>query len=95
MVACAIAGLLLLLPAVAPAERDFTVSFTANAQGDITGTGNTLLTCRDSDSLCAAARRPSSAAEIPPGTSPHRVGPPVMAGRGDVDALAAPVVPAS
>ena len=30
------------LPAVASADRDYSVRFTQNAQGDITGTGNTL-----------------------------------------------------
>jgi hypothetical protein len=44
------------LPPSAGAERDYTVRFTENFQGDITGTGNTLLTCRDDDSQCAAAR---------------------------------------
>jgi len=39
------------------ADRDYTIRFTANAQGDITGTGNTLLTCDDRDVRCAAARR--------------------------------------
>jgi hypothetical protein len=38
------------LPPSAGAERDYTVRFTENFQGDITGTGNTLLTCRDDDS---------------------------------------------
>ena len=45
------------LPTVARADRGYTVRFTQNAQGDITGAGNTLLTCRDDDSRCAAARR--------------------------------------
>ena len=45
------------LPTVARADREYTVRFTQNAQGDITGAGNTLLTCRDDDSRCAAARR--------------------------------------
>ena len=46
----------LALPSSAAAERDYTVRFSKNFQGDITGTGNTLMTCRDSDSQCAAAR---------------------------------------
>jgi uncharacterized repeat protein (TIGR01451 family) len=46
----------LALPAVAVADRDYSVRFTRNAQGDITGTGNTLLTCRDDVAQCTAAR---------------------------------------
>src|SRR3954469_12022491 len=41
---------------IARAERDFGLRFQANAHGDVTGTGNTLLTCVTSDSLCAKAR---------------------------------------
>jgi uncharacterized repeat protein (TIGR01451 family) len=48
--------LALLLPAAAHAERDYSVRFSVNAQGDITGTGNALVTCRDSDNRCANAR---------------------------------------
>jgi uncharacterized repeat protein (TIGR01451 family) len=48
--------LVLLLPPVAHAERDYSVRYTVNAQGDITGTGNALVTCLDSDSRCANAR---------------------------------------
>ena len=48
--------LALLLPAVAYAERDYSVRFTVNAQGDVTGTGNALVTCLDSNNRCAAAR---------------------------------------
>ena len=44
------------LPAVASADRNYSVRFTQNAQGDITGTGNTLLTCNDSDSRCTGGR---------------------------------------
>lgn len=53
VVACLAA---LVLPAAASADRDYTVRFTQNAQGDITGTGNTLMTCQDSDSRCDNAR---------------------------------------
>jgi uncharacterized repeat protein (TIGR01451 family) len=46
------------IPVAAPAsaDRGYCVRFTTNAQGDIDGTGNTLMTCRDSDANCAAAR---------------------------------------
>jgi uncharacterized repeat protein (TIGR01451 family) len=47
----------LLVPASAAADRDYTIRFSRNAQGDITGTGNTLMTCVDTDSRCAAARQ--------------------------------------
>jgi uncharacterized repeat protein (TIGR01451 family) len=56
LVCAAFAALALTLPSVAFADRDYTIRFTANAQGDITGTGNTLLTCDDRDARCAAAR---------------------------------------
>ncbi|HEY7619781.1 MAG TPA: hypothetical protein VH834_08415 [Solirubrobacteraceae bacterium] len=42
-------------PAIA--DRDFAVRFTTNAQGDITGTGNSLLTCRTADAGCTDARQ--------------------------------------
>jgi uncharacterized repeat protein (TIGR01451 family) len=56
-----LAPLLVLLAVVAlappaSADRAFSVRFTTNAQGDITGTGNSLLTCRTDDSGCPAAR---------------------------------------
>jgi uncharacterized repeat protein (TIGR01451 family) len=41
---------------MAHADRDFSLRKTFNAHGDVAGTGNTLLTCLDSDNLCAAAR---------------------------------------
>jgi hypothetical protein len=49
-----VAGLAAAVPA--SADRDYAVRFTRNAQGDITGTGNTLVTCLDDDAKCAAAR---------------------------------------
>jgi uncharacterized repeat protein (TIGR01451 family) len=51
-----VAALLLLAPATAAAERAYTIRYSANLQGDISGTGNTLLTCLDTDTVCAAAR---------------------------------------
>ena len=57
LLVCAMGLAAAALPAVARADRAYTVRFTQNAQGDITGTGNTLLTCRDDDARCAAARR--------------------------------------
>jgi len=56
--ACCAAALAAGLAAASPAsaDRNYTVRFTQNAQGDITGTGNTLMTCRDDDDKCAAAR---------------------------------------
>ena len=38
------------------APRPFTPRFTTNDTGDVTGTGNTLLTCPDTDANCAGAR---------------------------------------
>ena len=55
LLVCAMGLAAAALPAVARADRGYTVRFTQNAQGDITGAGNTLLTCRDDDSRCAAA----------------------------------------
>jgi uncharacterized repeat protein (TIGR01451 family) len=50
-------GAALALPGVAAADRAYSIRFTANAQGDITGTGNTLMTCdEDRDVRCPAAR---------------------------------------
>ncbi len=43
--------------AVAQADRAFGLRESFNVHGDVTGTGNTLLTCVDTDSLCPAARR--------------------------------------
>jgi uncharacterized repeat protein (TIGR01451 family) len=53
----AVIAALLALPAVASAERDYTVRYTSNSQGDITGTGNTLMTCLTTDSKCGAAQQ--------------------------------------
>jgi uncharacterized repeat protein (TIGR01451 family) len=55
VVACAI-GVLLCLPGMAAADRGYTVAYSENHQGDITGTGNTLLSCFSADTRCAAAR---------------------------------------
>src|SRR4051794_13997007 len=44
------------LPGRAAADRGYTVAFTADRQGDITGTGNTLMSCYDGYPGCAAAR---------------------------------------
>jgi hypothetical protein len=56
VVLCAM-GAALALPGVAAADRAYSIRFTANAQGDITGTGNTLMTCdEDRDVRCPAAR---------------------------------------
>jgi uncharacterized repeat protein (TIGR01451 family) len=49
--------ILLALAPPASADRNFALRFTTNAQGDITGTGNSLLTCSDSDPGCADARQ--------------------------------------
>jgi len=56
LIACALTALGAALPQAAAADRDYTVRFTQNAQGDITGTGNTLLSCRASDPDCLRAR---------------------------------------
>src|SRR5262249_52685166 len=53
--ACVIA-VLLSVPGTAAADRAYTSVFNENHQGDITGTGNTLLSCFSADSRCAAAR---------------------------------------
>jgi hypothetical protein len=50
------AALLAGLPAGAAADRDYRAVFSENRQGDITGTGNTLMSCFDSDRRCSAAR---------------------------------------
>jgi hypothetical protein len=50
------AAIALALPSLAAAERNYSVRSTTNAQGDITGTGKTLMTCRDDDAKCGAAR---------------------------------------
>ena len=42
---------------VAHADRAFGLRESFNVHGDVTGTGNTLLTCVDTDNLCPAARR--------------------------------------
>jgi uncharacterized repeat protein (TIGR01451 family) len=55
VVACVIA-VLLSLPGTAVADRAYTAVFNENHQGDITGTGNTLLSCFSTDPRCAAAR---------------------------------------
>ena len=48
---------LLGLPGAASADRDFGPRVTANIQGDVTGTGNALLSCDPAtDGKCAAAR---------------------------------------
>ena len=48
---------LLGLPGVASAERDFAARFSTNLQGDVTGAGNTLLSCSTSEGpICAEAR---------------------------------------
>jgi hypothetical protein len=49
-------SVLLWFPGGAAADRGYTVAFTTNRQGDITGTGNTLMSCFDADPRCAAAR---------------------------------------
>jgi uncharacterized repeat protein (TIGR01451 family) len=54
--AAAIVALALLGATPARADRDYSVRFTTNAQGDITGTGNTLMTCRATDAACANAQ---------------------------------------
>src|ERR1700751_5311762 len=53
-----IGGLALLAtaPAAAPADPDYLPVFNSATQGDITMTGNTLVTCFDADPLCAKAR---------------------------------------
>jgi uncharacterized repeat protein (TIGR01451 family) len=51
-----VVGWLAGLPAVASADRGYTAVFSENRQGDITGTGNTLMSCFDSDPRCKAAR---------------------------------------
>jgi uncharacterized repeat protein (TIGR01451 family) len=57
VVAAVVATLwLMLAPPIARAERNFGLRFQANGHGDVTGTGNTLLTCLTSDTLCAKAR---------------------------------------
>ena len=45
-----------LMPAPASADRPYTAVFSENRQGDITGTGNTLMSCFTADPKCAAAR---------------------------------------
>ena len=40
---------LFVLPGVASAERDFAARFSTNIQGDVTGAGNTLLSCSPSE----------------------------------------------
>src|SRR5262245_51990287 len=55
-------GVLLCIPGVAGADRDYTVAFSENHQGDITGTGNVLLSCFDNDSRCDAARNGTGSA---------------------------------
>jgi len=55
VLACVIA-VLLSLPGTATADRSYTAVFNENHQGDITGTGNTLLSCFSADTRCAAAR---------------------------------------
>jgi uncharacterized repeat protein (TIGR01451 family) len=47
---------LLCLPATAAADRPYTAVFNENHQGDITGTGNTLMSCFEIDPKCADAR---------------------------------------
>ena len=54
-VAAAVAAFALLATA-AQADRDFTLRFSTNDTGDIAIVGNTLMTCPDSASTCAAAR---------------------------------------
>jgi len=45
-----------LVPAAALADHAYLPLFNATTQGDITVTGNTLVTCFDADPVCAAAR---------------------------------------
>ena len=52
----AASALLLSIAGPASAERPFTPRFSQNVQGAITFAANTLMTCPDSDSRCAAAR---------------------------------------
>ena len=49
-------GCLTLASAASAAPRAFEQRFTTNDTGDVTGTGNTLLTCPDADPQCVAAR---------------------------------------
>lgn len=49
-------GVILSFPAAASADRDYRAVFNQNLQGDVTGTGNTLMSCFDTDPKCAAAR---------------------------------------
>jgi uncharacterized repeat protein (TIGR01451 family) len=51
-----LAGLVIFGAAPAAADRNFTVRFTDNTQGDVTGTGNSLVTCRVLDLGCTDAR---------------------------------------
>jgi uncharacterized repeat protein (TIGR01451 family) len=44
------------IPEPASADRPFAQRFAANAQGDIALVGNTLLSCTDSDAICASTR---------------------------------------
>lgn len=44
------------VPATALADHEYVPIFNATTQGDITMTGNTLVTCFDADPLCAKAR---------------------------------------
>ena len=56
-IAVALAALAAAIPCTpASADRAFTVRFQTNAQGDVTGTGNSLMTCRTSDPGCPDAR---------------------------------------
>jgi large repetitive protein len=63
LITCVVAGAVFMVPAVAVAqggaetERAFAIRSPTpyNVQGDITGTGNTLLTCRAADANCEAA----------------------------------------
>ena len=71
----------LALPAVAVADRDYSVRFTRNAQGDITGTGNTLLTCRDDVAQCTAARAGQGGNARRPMVAVHRRGAPARTRR--------------
>jgi uncharacterized repeat protein (TIGR01451 family) len=54
LVACVMSAIV--FPGAASADRAYTKVFTDNVQGDITGTGNTLMSCFSVDPRCAAAR---------------------------------------
>ena len=55
LVVC-LASAVLLMPAVAHADRPFAIRYTTNDLGSITFAANTLMTCPDSAPTCASAR---------------------------------------